>query len=825
MSDQTQNINSVLSELGATTVSETAPQTEQIDLTSLGARPVTEQEQAEFETTPSEKALGYLEAAGRGLVSRPVVSAIQRGLGVSPEESKKREMAIGAGATAAELVGLAAPSLLTLGAAGAARLGIGAAAKAAAPLVTLGEFTQAGLLSKAGQAAVKRLGVKGAVATPAVALGVENALFAVADETAKAIDQNPNTAQQAIYNVGMSGLLGTATGGALGKVGDLWKTKYGPKYKSFISDFAGRVKDHTRGTLPAADAVGAELQTIINSADEATGLITGAQGLKRQEVAKLLPEIADEKVTTQAGKAFSDISDYLEKVVKEPGTYRVQGTKMIREARDRMLDEVTRPGATAADVFFALDDFKQTIGPLGKFDPRFMGAAQKPGTNAINDLYRTIKNNLEDEAIWGAAAKRQKEINQAASKFFRTVKDLKSVAMSKGTGGEWIVNPDKLNTLINQAKKGKAEVKQNILNQFLDSVDDLYNTIDKVDSKFGVTSVLERPAMTASRAVTEKLTPGMKAADFIYQEAINSAATTGGGYVGYKVGKTTQIPGMEWLGALFGSQALEPVLKKVMPVLIKPLSGVGASAGAVRAASQLIGAVATGENLSKMAADALFLKDKEVPVKYISDKDLEKIDKKARELQSDVRSTFDLNEDLGEILPNHSFSLASSTMNALNYVNTKRPRPKQNAPLDRELKPTGAQWNAYKRTLQIAQNPLVVLKRVKDGTLLSSDVVDLQSMYPDLYNDLVRKVTVATIDYTSTGKRIPYKIQKSLSLLTGAPLQTDLTPQSIQNAQAVFQKNNVPPQQQLPQMAPKSSRKSQIPSLTETDSQRRMLNR
>ena len=824
MDEQTQNLDSVLSELGATPVMEPQAQAVESDLASLGARPVTEQEIAEIETTGAEKALGYVEAGLRGLVSRPVVAAVQKGFGVKPEEAKKREMAIGAGATAAELLGLAAPSLLTLGAAGAARLGIGAAAKAAAPLATLGEFTQAGLLSKAGQAAVKKLGVKGAAAVPAVAMGVENALFAVADETAKAIEGNPNTAQQAIYNVGMSGLLGTATGGALGKVGDLWKTKYGPKYKSFMSDFAGRVKDHTRGTLPAAEAVGAELQTIINNADEATGLITGAQGLKRQELAKMLPEVADQKIIDHASKAFSDVSDYLEKVVKEPGTYRVQGSKMIREARDRMLDEITRPNATAADVFFALDDFKQQIGPLGKFDPRFMGAAQKPGTNAINNLYKQIRTNLEDESIWGAAAKRQKEINQAASKFFRTVKDLKSVAMSKGPGGEWVVNPDKLNTLINQAKKGKAEVKQNILNDFLDSVDDLYNTVEKVDEKFGVASSLERPTMTASRAVTEKLTPGMKAADFIYQEAINNAATGAGGYVGYKVGKTTQVPGVEWLGALFGSQALEPVLKKVMPVLIRPLSGVGATAGSVRAASQLIGAVATGENLSKMAADALFLQDKEVPIKYMSDKDLEKVDRSAREIQSDVRSALDFNEDLGQLLPNHSFSLASSAMNALSYLNSKRPVPKQNGALDKEIKPSGPQWNAYKRTLQIAQNPLVVLKRAKDGTLLSSDVVDLQSMYPDLYNDIVKKVTVATIDYTSTGKRIPYKIQKSLSLLAGAPLQTDFTPQSIQAAQAVFQKANVPPQQ-MPAMAPKSSRKSQIPSLTETDSQRRMLNR
>lgn len=771
--------------------------------------------------TTKEKLVGGLEAFARGALSRPVVAAAQKALGVTPEESKIRETGLGGTATAIELLGLAGPAVASLGAAGAARLGIGAAAKAIAPLATLGEFTQAGLLTKAGQAAVKGLGVKGAVAAPAVAMGIENALFAVADETAKAIEGNPNAAQQALYNVGMSGVLGTVTGGALGKVGDLWKTKYGPKYKSFMSDFSGRIKDHTKGNIPAADAVGTELQAIVDSADEATGLITGAQGLKRQEIAKLLPNVADEKITNQASKAFSDISDYLEKVVKEPGTYRVQGTRMIREARDKLLDEITRPGATAADVFFSLDNFKQTIGPLGKFDPRFMGAAQKPGTGAINDLYRVIKNNLEDETVWGVAATRQKEINKAASEFFKTVKDLKSVAMSKGPGGEWVVNPDKLNTLINQSKKGKAEIKQNVLNNFLDATENLYDTIDKIDAKFGVSSGIERPTMTASRAVSQKLTPGMRAADFIYQEAINSAATTGGGYVGYKVGKTTQIPGMEWLGALFGSQALEPVLKKVLPVLIKPMSGVGATAGSVRAASQLIGAVANGQNLSKLAADALFLKDKEVPVKYVNTKQLESIDKKAREVQADPSSLLELNSDLGQVLPEQSFSLASASIQALNYLNSKRPVFKQTNVLDPEIPPNKEQMASYYRTLEIAQNPLVIMRRIKDDTLRSSDVVDLQNMYPDLYNDMTTKIMGAMINYTSKGQRVPYKLKKQLSLFAGQPLGTDLTPQAIQAAQSTYAPKNLSAGQ-TPQFAPKSSRKSQLPGLTETEQQRRI---
>lgn len=770
---------------------------------------------------------GRGEAALRGLISRPGAVLVQKALGVTPEESAFREAGLGKEALAYEFGAMALPAVLTLGESLAARAGLAGVATGLAKAATLGEFTQAGVMSAIGKKAVEKAAEKGlasAAGKVAVQFGVENALFAAADETAKALEGNPNSVSQAAWNVGLSGLTGMGLGAGIGKAGELWKTKYGPAYKSFTKDFASRWKDVTKGDLPAADVVASELQAVVNSADEATGMVTGAQGLKRQEVAKLLPDVADEKITNQASKAFSDVSDYLEKVVKEPGTYRVQGTRMIREARDRMLDEITRPGATAADVFFALDDFKQTIGPLGKFDPRFMGAAQKPGTGAINDLYQLIKTNLEDEAIWGLAAKRQKEVNQAASKFFRSVKDLKTVAMTKGPNGEWIVNPDKLNTLINQAKKGKGEIKQNILNNFLDAVDDMYGTIEKIDSKLGIAPSVERPTMTASRAVTQKLTPGMKAADYLYGRAIEAASEAGGLAIGYKMGKGLGIPFAEYLGAAFGHYQLKPLLKTVLPVVVKPmLTAEAVGSSSLRAAGQVIGAVATGETLSKLAADSLWLKDKPVKGNNKSDpKHLEKLDKQILEMQRNPQSLIEMNDDLSELLPKQGAALSATAMNAMSYLIEKRPFPKQNMPLDKIVQPTKAQMMDYYRTLEIAENPLVVVKKIKDGNLKSKDVVDFRMMYPTLYDDLMKKIMSSYADHLQKGGAVSYKVKKGLSLLTASPLDSTFTPQAMQAAQSTYQPKNLPAPQE-PQFAAKSSRKSRVPEMTQTEQQRRIL--
>jgi len=779
-----------------------------------------------LELPSSEMWKGRLEAGLRGLVSRPLVAAGQKALGITPEESQLREEALGKEATAIEFGAMALPAIFTLGESLALKAGFTGLASGVAKVATLGEFTQAGLLSKAGQAAVKGLGVKGATAGLATAMGVENALFAAADETAKAIEGNPNTVSQAVWNVGLSGLTGIGLGAAIGKTGELWKTKYGPSYKSFINDFTSRWKDVTKGNVPAAEAVGAELQTVVNSADEATGLITGARGLKRAEISKLLPDTADEGIKFQANKALYDVDQYLKKVATDPKTYGGKAAGIIEEAGEELAGTLADINAKPSDIYFALDNFKQKIGPLGKFDPRFMGAAEKPAASAINELYGLLKGNLENESIWGLAAKRQKQVNEAASKFFRSVKDLKSVAMSKGPNGEWVINPDKLNTLINQAKKGKAAVKQDVLNQFLDSVDDLFDTIDSIDSKLGIGSTLERPTMTASRAVTQKLTPGMKAADMLYGRAIDAASEAGGMALGYKMGKGLGLPFAEYLGAAFGHYQLKPLLKTVLPAVVKPmLAAETVAATGLRAAGQVIGAAAQGGTLAKLAADNLFLDDK--PVKgndKTSPQHLEKLDKQLQKIERNPQALMELNDEFSEFMPTHGSALNTTAMNAIAYLTEKRPFPKQNMPMDTVVPPSKAQMTDYYRTLEIAEDPLVIVKKIKNGSLKSKDLIDFRSMYPTLYEDLTKKIMSSYADHLQKGGKVSYKVKKGLSLFSMNPLDTCLTPQAIQSAQAVFAKSNVPPQQ-MPLMAPKSSRKSQLPSLAETDSQRRQINR
>jgi len=768
----------------------------------------------------SEKILAGGEAFAEGLLSRPVIAAAQKYLGVKPEEAEFRKESIGALAPTLEVAGLAAPAIATVGGSLATRAGLTGLASIATKAAALEPFTQAGVLSTLGKGAAKAIGAESAIAKAATTLGVENAIFAAANETAKAIEGKPETINQAIWNIGLSGAIGAGIGAPLGKAGELWKTKYGPTLKQSAKDFSSRLKDIKSGAIPTAETVGKELEMVASSADDIGDALVSPKGVKRAEIESLLPKEATEAIAQKESQILSDVDEVLDKAKKMPANFGGRKMARVEESAIDLSLKLNDPNLTPYDRYVLLDDFKKVLGKERRWHLEEEGAAKE-----IGKLYHKLRNHLEDEAVWGLAGKRQAQINAAYSEWRNNLKAFRKAVMTEVRPKEYVINPDKLQTVVNQIQKGKGAVKQDILSNFLDSTEELFNVSEKVNSKLGITQTAERPAMTASRALTEKLTPGMKAADYVYGQAINAASELGGMEIGYKVGKMSGVPGAQWFGAMFGHHTIKPILKNVMPVLIKPLMEIGGSASGIRATSEAVTAIINGENMSKVAADAIFSSKPTIPfAQFASNDKLDRLDEQVRKIAKEPTAMLDMHEDMGHYLPMHSGALAQISMNAIQYLNTQRPEPKQNGMLDNPIPPSPAKKAAYMRTLQIAQNPLIIMQRIKDGTLRSKDVTDFKNMYPDLYNDAVQKVTNAMVNHMAKKQPVPFGVKKALSLLAGQPLDSNFSPSSIQAAQATYA-NQMPQQQPLPQMAKKSTRKSQLPEQTQTDQQRRMISR
>lgn len=253
-------------------------------------------------------------------------------------------------------------------------------------------------------------------------------------------------------------------------------------------------------------------------------------------------------------------------------------------------------------------------------------------------------------------------------------------------------------------------------------------------------------------------------------------------------------------------------------------SGAPVSARGFKATADYIVNAHAGVLAAEKASQAIF-SGKGMPSVSAKESTNKKLDQQAKKFQNNPNIVTEQTKDLGHYMPDAAMAYSAQAARTFGYLNNKRPQPKQNGMIGTEIQPNRAQIGQYNKTLSIAEQPLIVMKKIMDGSLTSSDVVDLKNMYPELYKDFQQRITNKMVEHVAKKKLIPEKLKKSLSLFMGNPLDNNLSPMAIQAAQSVFVKNNVPPQGQLPQMAPKSSRKSQVPSMAETDSQRRMLNR
>lgn len=150
-----------------------------------------------------------------------------------------------------------------------------------------------------------------------------------------------------------------------------------------------------------------------------------------------------------------------------------------------------------------------------------------------------------------------------------------------------------------------------------------------------------------------------------------------------------------------------------------------------------------------------------------------------------------------------------------NYLQTQKPM--KNAPkLAFDHEPDNReQTKTYNKALDIALNPLSVLNKIKSGTLEMEDVRHLKSMYPEasslIQKKMVDKISQAQMD----GKKPSYTIRQGMSMFLGAPLSSEMLPQNIQAAQAVFQLKKTP--QQSNEEQPKT--KKNTSSLAKMDNQ------
>ena len=141
--------------------------------------------------------------------------------------------------------------------------------------------------------------------------------------------------------------------------------------------------------------------------------------------------------------------------------------------------------------------------------------------------------------------------------------------------------------------------------------------------------------------------------------------------------------------------------------------------------------------------------------------------------------------------PAENAMMQSAKARVYNHLKMLKPQQKQGLAFDHKA-PTKEQERIYDQALDIATNPLQVINHLKNGSLSSSHILQMNQMWPELNDQLRKKVTERITNMQLEGKKPPYKIRQGLAILLGTALDSAMTPQGIMAAQAAFQSQSTP---------------------------------
>lgn len=132
------------------------------------------------------------------------------------------------------------------------------------------------------------------------------------------------------------------------------------------------------------------------------------------------------------------------------------------------------------------------------------------------------------------------------------------------------------------------------------------------------------------------------------------------------------------------------------------------------------------------------------------------------------------------VAPNMAPHVHSAAINAIQFLNGKLPRGGNELIQDAPTQPSLAQQSQWLNLHSVVNNPLSVLDHVENGTLNQHHIEALQSVYPDLHAEMATKIGEQLGKLKMKGQELPYHKRLQIGMLMGAPLDSTMTPQSMQ---------------------------------------------
>lgn len=732
--------------------------------------------------TPSQLLKTGVEGALEGAIG-PLAPALERAIGVSPEEMLMRRKINPGTFYGSEGLAFAAPALLTGGASVLGRIAPEAALALKSAAGALEGVTQVGLLSKttkalegAGLVAGNTLASK--IGTVAAKQAIDNALIASSDEISKLILNDPDqSVGSAVASVGLSSLLGGTVGGTFAAVSPAWKKASSSRAAQELKNFVGRFNEHIMNPNPVG-AITEEFTNLYQNIKKVP--VFGEEGIKSQAIEKLLPNQINDAIATQISDNITRIENSLNTdLVNDPNKHLLE--KALADYRSSL--NTDQP----SEMFKATQKIKQQFQEWGKYHKDFVPLSERAFRDTAKDLAFEFRQGLENPKVWGEAGNIQAKVNKAFSEYFPTLQDIEKTFTRKLSDGTREFDPGKINTYYNQLGKPTAEIKQSMVKEFLDKTAKYQGAIDDAFLSVGMESPFEPVSLNQIKDTLNEKTLGAKIADIFIHKGLKNAGGEGlAGVVGSLALSHVGIP--KEIGFLVGSRALGRFFTSVLGTLGNSLISNPVSAKGFKAASEYITTVSHGEELLNHAVKGIFHSELEtLPLAFSPSKEkLQFLDNALKKLQTNLNPLLSQDDPMSHYLPAQQSAVTFSKSNASQYLNSIRADQSKQQPLDDEPEVSQAQKDQFNSALRIAEQPLTVLESLKNGTLTAEELRHLQWMYPAYYKRVQEKVTNAMIDHLHQNdqkSQIPYQTKIGLSMLLAQPLDSTMTPSSILAAQ------------------------------------------
>ena len=379
------------------------------------------------------------------------------------------------------------------------------------------------------------------------------------DEVSKMITQDPNQSLgTAAINIGLSGILGGVGGSVIGSVSPLFnKAANVVGVNKLANDFMGETK-FLQATQDGFGDVGSGAASEVSGRmAETEELLNKVGDLKGKAIAATLPEQTPENVA-KIDAHLQDLADQGAKKIDEAANnaYLKSAVPKLTQDLTDFNDVITNPQSSIQDKWDALNTYKKATQAHATYNQLVGGAEDKALSSWIKPFGYDLRQAAENTSVWGEAGNVQKNVNKALADLFPAQKDFVKRVTTPELG-ERIADPDKLQSLINQVGKGKAALKANAVNNYLDTTQKTVDALNGVYVNAGLEKPLEslNPTPILNRVLNTPPSAGRSLAQWANQNGARLIGNaTGEGAAGLVGGGLGALVGHPIVGAYAGEK-------------------------------------------------------------------------------------------------------------------------------------------------------------------------------------------------------------------------------------------------------------------------------